>query len=62
MKNYYRNKKTGDIYYGGETALDVSDETGVRVMVIYHKVGAPHRYYLREITEFNSKFDMVVKG
>jgi len=60
MKNYYKSKKTGDIYYGGEIALDVSNEADGRVMIIYHKVEKPHKYYVRERSEFNAKFDMVV--
>ena len=56
MGNIYIHKKTGNLYKKIGTAIDSTNATEGRMMVIYKRFDMKSLVYAREITEFSKKF------
>lgn len=58
MKGRYKNLKSGLIYEVEGTALNATNNISSQTVVIYERCGTK---YVREITEFNAKFEEIVE-
>ena len=52
------HKKTGNLYILDDFAIDATNSTESRLMIIYHKAGVRDAdLYVRELKEFLEKFE-----
>lgn len=56
---FYRNKKTGDIYWVLKVATDATNGKDGRQVVAYER---GDQWFVREIEEFMQKFEELPKG
>jgi hypothetical protein len=54
-----RNKKTGDFYIVQDIVTDATNANSGRAMVLYKKAGDYPRQFVRELYEFEQKFENV---
>lgn len=55
---YYKNNKTGDLYYAIKLAKNCTNENDGQIMVIYYKCKTELEFFVREYSEFMEKFTM----
>lgn len=53
----FKNKKNGCIYIAERIIKNATNSADWQTMVLYYREGSPNEKYVREIEEFNVKFE-----